>query len=156
MLSLRTPNRNIFVTKSLLPTIRRRELSWNAWGLVDVFFSVCSEVVQELTIKWKSSIYQVFADAEVALRLNENSFKARLYKAKAHQELEELEEFQESKKELDEMFPQHADLIEYFLKKEENVSDEEEDWILFCLVCTRGEFTYFFFDIVPSIRIFLE
>lgn len=97
------------------------------------FFSVCSEVVQELTIKWKSSVYQVFADAEVALRLNENSFKARLYKAKAHQELEELEEFQESKKELDEMFPQHADLIEYFLKKEENVSDEEEDWILFCL-----------------------
>lgn len=49
----------------------------------------------------------MFEDCHWALRLNENSFKARLYRAKAHKELEEFDKLEESRKELDEMFPQH-------------------------------------------------
>lgn len=69
--------------------------------------------------------FQVFSDCEWALRLNENSFKARLYTAKAHQELEEDDKFEECKKELKELFPQHDDLINYFLRK--NINEYDED-----------------------------
>ncbi|CAH2105359.1 unnamed protein product [Euphydryas editha] len=67
---------------------------------------------------------KVFSDCEWALRLNENSFKARLYRAKAYQELEEDDKFEECKKELKELFPQHDDLINYFLRKDMNEYDE--------------------------------
>lgn len=70
---------------------------------------------------------QVYEDCDLALRLNENSFKARLYIAKAYKELEELEKLQESRKELDEMFPQHEDLITHFLDKKEEVEEEENE-----------------------------
>lgn len=67
----------------------------------------------------------MFNDCEWALRLNENSFKARLYKAKAHQELEENDKLEECKKELNEKFPQHEELIEYFLDKKEDMIEED-------------------------------
>jgi hypothetical protein len=69
----------------------------------------------------------VFNDCEWAIRLNEKSFKARLYKAKAHKELEELEKYTECRRELDDMFPQHQDLIVYFLDKKQNILDDEKD-----------------------------
>ncbi|CAG9559856.1 unnamed protein product [Danaus chrysippus] len=59
---------------------------------------------------------KVFSDCEWAMRINENSFKARLYRAKAHKELENIE-YEECRRELDEKFPQHDDLIKYFLDK---------------------------------------
>ncbi|KAM3960965.1 tetratricopeptide repeat protein 12 [Aphomia sociella] len=68
---------------------------------------------------------KVFADCDLALRLNEKSFKARLYKAKAHKELEEVEQFEQCKKELHEIFPQHQELINYFLDKKEEVEEDE-------------------------------
>ena len=68
---------------------------------------------------------QVFKDCEWALRLNENSFKARLYKAKAYGELEEYDKLEECKKELNEMFPQHEELITYFLDKKEETDEDE-------------------------------
>ena len=68
---------------------------------------------------------QVFKDCEWALRLNENSFKARLYKAKAYRELEEYDKLEECKKELNEMFPQHEELITYFLDKKEETDEDE-------------------------------
>lgn len=70
---------------------------------------------------------QVSDDCDLALRLNENSFKARLYKSKAHKGLEEFDKLEEARKELDEMFPQHEDLIKYFLDKEEGHCDDEEN-----------------------------
>ncbi|XP_053603534.1 tetratricopeptide repeat protein 12-like [Plodia interpunctella] len=70
---------------------------------------------------------KVFADCDMALRIYENSFKARLYTAKAYKELEELEKYETSRKELDEMFPQHAELITYFLDKKQQVEEEEEE-----------------------------
>ncbi|CAH0729244.1 unnamed protein product, partial [Brenthis ino] len=70
---------------------------------------------------------KVFNDCEWALRLNENSFKARLYKAKAHQELEENDKLVECKKDLIEKFPQHEELIEYFLDKKEHIMNEEDN-----------------------------
>ncbi|XP_013200281.2 RNA polymerase II-associated protein 3 [Amyelois transitella] len=70
---------------------------------------------------------KVFGDCDMALRLNENSFKARLYKAKAYKELEELQKFEECRKELEDMFPQHADLVDYFLGKKEDEEEEEEE-----------------------------
>ncbi|XP_039749465.1 tetratricopeptide repeat protein 12 [Pararge aegeria] len=70
---------------------------------------------------------KVFIDCEWAIRLNENSFKARLYKAKAYKELEEFDKLKECRTELDEKFPQHEDLIKYFLDKKEGVEDEEGD-----------------------------
>ncbi|XP_028171098.1 tetratricopeptide repeat protein 12-like [Ostrinia furnacalis] len=71
---------------------------------------------------------KVFTDCEWAIRLNENSFKARLYAAKAHKELEDMGKYNECRKELDDMFPQHDDLIKYFLdKKEGGYGDEEEN-----------------------------
>ncbi|XP_045765463.1 tetratricopeptide repeat protein 12-like isoform X2 [Maniola jurtina] len=68
---------------------------------------------------------KVFNDCEWALRLNENSFKARLYKAKAYKELEEFDKLQECRRELDEMFPQHDDLVKYFLDKKEGIDEDE-------------------------------
>lgn len=68
---------------------------------------------------------QVFADVDAALRLNERSFKARLYKAKAHKELEEDDKLEESKKDIYEMFPQHVELIDSFLNKG-GVNDDYE------------------------------
>lgn len=70
---------------------------------------------------------QVFDDCHWAIRLNENSFKARLYRAKAHKELEDTDKYEECRKELDEMFPQHEDLIKYFLDKKEGYDDDEEN-----------------------------
>ncbi|XP_045493828.1 stress-induced-phosphoprotein 1 [Colias croceus] len=69
---------------------------------------------------------KVFKDCEWALRLNEKSFKARLYKAKAHKEMEEFDKLEECKKELYEMFPQHDDLITYFLDKKEGLEEDTE------------------------------
>lgn len=71
--------------------------------------------------------FQIFADCDMALRLNENSFKAHLYKAKAYKELEETDKLSECRKELDEKFSQHADLIKYFLDKKEGYGDGDED-----------------------------
>ncbi|XP_072939717.1 tetratricopeptide repeat protein 12 [Epargyreus clarus] len=68
---------------------------------------------------------KVFKDCEWAVRLNENSFKARLYTAKAYKELQDEEKFAESLKELYEKFPQHDDLIKYFLEK--NMDDYGEN-----------------------------
>ncbi|XP_041970409.1 tetratricopeptide repeat protein 12 [Aricia agestis] len=70
---------------------------------------------------------KVVADCELALRLNENSFKARLYRAKAYKELDESEKLDISRKELSEMFLQHEDLITYFLDKQfdNNETDEQ-------------------------------
>ncbi|KPJ19019.1 Tetratricopeptide repeat protein 12 [Papilio machaon] len=69
---------------------------------------------------------KVLDDCDWALRINEKSFKARLYKAKAYKELEEVDKFDECKKEVEEMFPQHHELITYFLSKEENYEDTED------------------------------
>ncbi|XP_050343604.1 RNA polymerase II-associated protein 3 [Nymphalis io] len=62
---------------------------------------------------------KVINDCEWALRLNENSFKARLYTAKAYKELEENDKFEKCKTELKEIFPQHEDLVKYFLNEED-------------------------------------
>ncbi|XP_063376978.1 tetratricopeptide repeat protein 12-like [Cydia fagiglandana] len=70
---------------------------------------------------------KVFKDCEWALKLNENSFKARLYTAKAHKELEETDRLEECLAELREKFPQHEDLVQYFLEKKEGKQEEEED-----------------------------
>ncbi|XP_030030615.2 tetratricopeptide repeat protein 12 [Manduca sexta] len=70
---------------------------------------------------------KIFADCDMALRLNENSFKAHLYKAKAYKELEETDKLVECRKELDEKFSQHADLIKYFLDKKEGYGDDDQD-----------------------------
>ncbi|CAG4991586.1 unnamed protein product [Parnassius apollo] len=69
---------------------------------------------------------KVFKDCDWALRINEKSFKARLYKAKAYKELEETDEFEKCKREIEEMFPQHHDLIKYFLEKEENIEGDNQ------------------------------
>lgn len=70
---------------------------------------------------------KVFQDCEWALRLNENSFKARIYQARAYKELEDLEKLEECKKELDEKFPQHQKLIKYFLEKKNGDFEEEQE-----------------------------
>lgn len=70
---------------------------------------------------------KVFQDCEWALRLNENSFKARIYQARAYKELEDLEKLEECKKELDEKFPQHQNLIKYFLEKKDGDFEEEQE-----------------------------
>ncbi|GBP39443.1 Tetratricopeptide repeat protein 12 [Eumeta japonica] len=67
---------------------------------------------------------KVFPDCETALRLNEKSYKARIYKAKAHKELEEIDKYEESRKELEEIFPQHKELTDYFLNKKEESEEE--------------------------------
>lgn len=69
----------------------------------------------------------MFKDCDSALRLNEDSFKARLYQAKAQKELEEFDKLAETRKELDEKFPQHKDLIKYFLDKKEGIYDDDEE-----------------------------
>lgn len=69
----------------------------------------------------------MFDDCYWAQRINENSFKARLYKAKAHKELEQLEQLEECRRELEEMFPEHQDLVIYFLNKKEGYEEEEEE-----------------------------
>ncbi|CAH2071704.1 unnamed protein product, partial [Iphiclides podalirius] len=66
---------------------------------------------------------KVFHDCDWALRINEKSFKARLYKAKAYKELGETEKYEECQRELDEMFPQHRELSSYFLNKSEDLED---------------------------------
>ncbi|XP_050670216.1 tetratricopeptide repeat protein 12 [Leptidea sinapis] len=68
---------------------------------------------------------KVFSDCEWALRLNESSFKARLYMTKAYKELEEFEKLEEAKKELYEKFPQHGELIQYFLNKKEDLDEDD-------------------------------
>ncbi|XP_063533007.1 tetratricopeptide repeat protein 12-like [Cydia strobilella] len=70
---------------------------------------------------------KVFKDCEWALKLNENSFKARLYTTKAHKELEETDKLEKCLVELREKFPQHEDLVQYFLEKKEGKQEEEED-----------------------------
>ncbi|CAG9795314.1 unnamed protein product [Diatraea saccharalis] len=70
---------------------------------------------------------KVINDCDLAIRLNENSFKARLYKTKAYKELEETDKYTECRKELDEMFAHHEDLIKYFLDKKQNILEDEED-----------------------------
>ncbi|KAJ8727405.1 hypothetical protein PYW07_001524 [Mythimna separata] len=72
---------------------------------------------------------KVYDDCDLTLRLNEKSFRARLYTAKAYKELEELDKLQEARKELDEMFPQHKDLIIDFLERKEEyyVKEEKEE-----------------------------
>lgn len=70
---------------------------------------------------------KVFTDCDWAIRLNEKSFKARLYKAKAHKELEEMDKYLESRKKLDEMFAQHDDLIKYFLDKKHDILEDDDD-----------------------------
>lgn len=69
----------------------------------------------------------MFNDCEWALRINENSYKARLYKAKAHKELEELDKLEECRAELRETFPQHEELTNYFLDKKQEYEEEEEE-----------------------------
>lgn len=71
-------------------------------------------------------IFQVDTDCDWALRLNENSYKARLYRAKAHKELES-DKFEEFRQELQDTFSQHEDLTKYFLNKKEDVYEEEEE-----------------------------
>ncbi|XP_061377524.1 tetratricopeptide repeat protein 12 [Danaus plexippus] len=66
---------------------------------------------------------KVFSDCEWALRINENSFKARLYRAKAHKELENSDEYEECRRELEEKFPQHDELIKYFLDAKDGYDD---------------------------------
>ncbi|KAJ2952053.1 hypothetical protein O0L34_g4317 [Tuta absoluta] len=70
---------------------------------------------------------KVFDDVHWAQRINENSFKARLYRAKAHKELEQQDKLEECRKELDEMFPQHKELIQFFLDKQVKETEEEEE-----------------------------
>ncbi|KAI8424091.1 hypothetical protein MSG28_002699 [Choristoneura fumiferana] len=70
---------------------------------------------------------KVFNDCEWALRINENSYKARLYKAKAHKELEEFDKLEECRAELREAFPQHEELTNYFLDKKQEYEEEEEE-----------------------------
>ncbi|XP_059056654.1 tetratricopeptide repeat protein 12-like [Achroia grisella] len=70
---------------------------------------------------------KVFSDCDLALRLNEKSFKARLYKTKAYKELDEIEQFEHCKKELEETFPQHQDLIEYFLDKKQEIEEDNNE-----------------------------
>ncbi|KAH9634514.1 hypothetical protein HF086_016602 [Spodoptera exigua] len=70
---------------------------------------------------------KVFDDCYLALRLNENSFRARLYQAKAYKELEESAKLEECRKQLDTMFPQHAELIHDYLDKKEGYGDEDSD-----------------------------
>ncbi|XP_068630949.1 tetratricopeptide repeat protein 12-like [Battus philenor] len=67
---------------------------------------------------------KVLNDCDLALRLNEKSFKARLYKTKAYKELEDIDKFEECKLEVEEMFPQHNELIAFFLRKEDIIEDE--------------------------------
>lgn len=50
-----------------------------------------------------------------------------MYSAKAHKELEEFDKLRESRKELEEKFPQHTDLIKYFLDKPDGEEDDEDD-----------------------------
>lgn len=76
--------------------------------------------------KYYVMLLQVFGDCDLAIRLNEKSFKARLYQAKAYKELEELDKLEECRKELDQMFPQHQELIKDFLDKKEGYDDEDE------------------------------
>lgn len=71
-----------------------------------------------------NNYFQVIGDCDLALRLNENSFKARLYKAKAFQQLEEVEKLKECRHEIEEKFPQHEDLIKYFLDKKDSDINE--------------------------------
>ncbi|VVC97709.1 unnamed protein product, partial [Leptidea sinapis] len=54
-----------------------------------------------------------------------SSFKARLYMTKAYKELEEFEKLEEAKKELYEKFPQHGELIQYFLNKKEDLDEDD-------------------------------
>lgn len=65
----------------------------------------------------------MFSDCEWALRINENSFKARLYRAKAHKELENSDEYEDCRRELEEKFPQHDELIKYFLDAKDGYDD---------------------------------
>lgn len=69
---------------------------------------------------------QVFSDCDLALRLNENSYKARLYKAKAFKELEEIDKYNESWEELKQTFPQHEELTTFFLNKKDKEYEIEE------------------------------
>lgn len=62
----------------------------------------------------------------MAQRINENSYKARLYRAKAYKELES-DKFEDFRQELRDTFPQHEELTKYFLNKKENVYEEEEE-----------------------------
>lgn len=72
-------------------------------------------------------MFQVAGDCDLALRLNEKSYKARLYLAKAHKELEELDKLEVCRKEIDEMFPQHKELTQFFLDKKVGYEIEDED-----------------------------
>ncbi|CAH0605563.1 unnamed protein product [Chrysodeixis includens] len=70
---------------------------------------------------------KVAGDCDLALRLNEKSYKARLYLAKANKELEELDKLELCRKEIDEMFPQHKELTQFFLDKKVGYETEDED-----------------------------
>lgn len=63
-------------------------------------------------------------DCERALRLNENSFKALLYRTKAHKGMENMTEFKKCYDGLVERFPQHREQIDEFLKDTENENED--------------------------------
>lgn len=66
-------------------------------------------------------------DCDWALRINEKSFRARLYRARAHKELDDIDNLEECTKELEEMFPQHKELITFFMKTSKEEDSEEDD-----------------------------
>ncbi|XP_028028879.1 RNA polymerase II-associated protein 3-like isoform X1 [Bombyx mandarina] len=70
---------------------------------------------------------KVVGDCDSALRLNEDSYKARLYLTKAYKELEEHDKYETSFNDLENKFPQHRDLTEYFLNKRENFEEDDDD-----------------------------
>ncbi|XP_011551141.3 tetratricopeptide repeat protein 12 [Plutella xylostella] len=70
---------------------------------------------------------KVLPDCDWALRINEKSFRARLYRARAHKELDDIDNLEECTKELEEMFPQHKELITFFMKTSKEEDSEEDD-----------------------------
>ncbi|KAI5631495.1 tetratricopeptide repeat protein 12 [Phthorimaea operculella] len=84
----------------------------------------CDRVLTNIKL---GNFEKVFDDVHWAQRINENSFKARLYRAKAHKELGQIDKLEECRKELDEKFPEHKELVQYFLDKQVKVPEEEEE-----------------------------
>lgn len=70
--------------------------------------------------------FQVFDDCHWALRINENSYKARLYNTKAYKEQENTEKYEECRQDLKETFPQHEELTTTYLEKKDPEYEIEE------------------------------
>lgn len=60
------------------------------------------------------------------MKLNKNSFKAKLYQTKAHQKLEETKEYADCYIALLQTYPQYKDVIDDFLKESTQTSDDDE------------------------------